>query len=207
MGLNKDEGRKKFLSIAEGKLVLRHQNPVEGVTETRFSEKLNRDVYEEKFTSLTAHIKNIQSKDAPFGKVWEVTMVDEEGEEYIISWPYSSRYTNNFFRALPNVDLSLPIKFAAWSMKDKKDASKTVIGLSLSQGGNKVPFMWDKDNPGELPEMVKKKVKGKEMWDDSDQLQFFEDMLKNEIIPQLNGNIKAVAAEVEEEESADDLPF
>jgi hypothetical protein len=185
MGLNKDTGRKNFLTIGNGKIVLQHQNPIEGVTTQRVN-KNGKTVHEEIFTSITAMISNIQSKDTTFGKVWEIELTDN-GETYVLSFNYSSRYTNNFFRALPNVDLSQPVKIAPWSMADKKDSSKTVIGLSISQDGQKVPFKWDKDNPGELPEMQQIKRKGKLEWDDTKQLEFFEAMLQLEILPQLKG--------------------
>lgn len=186
MGLNKESGRKNFLTIGNGKIVLQHQNPIEGVTTQRVN-KNGKVVHEEVFTSITAMIQNIQSKDTTFGKVWEIELADN-GETYVLSFNYSSRYTNNFFRALPNIDLTQPVKIAPWSMADRKDASKTVIGLSISQSGQKVPFKWDKDNPGNLPEMEQIKRKGKLEWDDSKQLDFFENMLRNDILPQLKGS-------------------
>jgi hypothetical protein len=200
MGLNKETGRKNFLTISNGKIVLQHQNPIEGVTSERVN-KNGKTVHEEKFGSITAMITNIQSKDTTFGRVWEIELSDA-GETYLLSFNYSSRYTNNFFRALPNVDLSQPVKIAPWSMADKKDSSKTVIGMSISQDGQKVPFKWDKDNPGELPAMEQIKRKGKIEWDDTKQLEFFEAMVKNEILPQL----KNVAAEVGDEKE-EEAPF
>jgi hypothetical protein len=175
MGLEKSTGRKIFLSISQGNLVRQHENPTEGLTESRVN-KRGKQVHEEMFKSLTAKITDIRAKDAPFGRVWELELQDD-GETFIISWQYSSRYTNNFFRILPNIDLTQPIKFAPWSMKDKKDASKTVIGISIYQKDGKVPFAFDKDNPGDMPPLVEKKVKGQKVWDDTDQLEFFEKML------------------------------
>jgi hypothetical protein len=201
MGLNKDSGRKNFLTIGNGKIVLQHQNPIEGVTTQRVN-KNGKTVHEEIFTSVTAMIANIQSKDTTFGKVWEIELTDNS-ETYVLSFNYSSRYTNNFFRALPNIDLSQPVKIAPWTMADKKDSSKTVIGLSISQNGNKVPFKWDKDNPGNLPEMEQIKRKGKLEWDDSKQLEFFEDMLKKEILPQL----KSVPAGASDDDDNEPAPF
>src|SRR4051812_4536961 len=113
MGLNKDSGRKNFLTIGNGKIVLQHQNPIEGVTTQRVN-KNGKTVHEEIFTSVTAMIANIQSKDTTFGKVWEIELTDNS-ETYVLSFNYSSRYTNNFFRALPNIDLSQPVKIAPWT--------------------------------------------------------------------------------------------
>jgi hypothetical protein len=109
--------------------------------------------------------------------VWEVTVTDGE-ETFILSWNYSSRYTNHFFRALPNIDIAQEVKINPWSMRDKNDPSKTAIGLSMYQGGNKVEFYYTKDEPRDMPDLVQTKVKGKVQWDDSDQLEFFEVMAK-----------------------------
>jgi hypothetical protein len=177
MGLQKETGRKNFLSISNGKLVLQHQNPIEGVTVER-ENKNGKVVHEEFFSSIEAYITSIQSKETTFGKVWEIELKDGE-DAYTLSFNYSSRYANNFFRALPNVNLAAIVKIAPWSMKDKKDATKTVIGLSLYQFGDKVPFAYTRDQPGDMPEMKKVKRKGKEEWDDSDQLEFFENMVKD----------------------------
>jgi hypothetical protein len=200
MGLDKSTGRKNFLTISNGRLVLQHQNPIEGVTIERVN-KNGKTVHEEMFTSITAMIANIQSKDTTFGKVWEVELKDN-GETYLLSFNYSSRYTNNFFRTLPNIDLSQPVKIAPWSMADKKDSSKTVIGMSISQGGVRIPYKWDKETPGDLPEMKQIKRKGKTEWDDTDQLEFFEQMLKDEILPQLKGDLPDWVTSGSKEEEA-----
>lgn len=182
MGLEKSSGRKIFLSIAAGSLVRQHENPIPDVTVSRINKK-GKEVHEESFKSLSAVITGIKAKDAPFGRVWELELQDGD-DTFVISWQYSSRYTNNFFRLLPNIDLTQPIKFSPWSMKDKNDATKTVIGISIYQKDGKVPFAFDKDNPGDLPQLSKKKVKGKEVWDDTDQLEYFEKMAE-EIQPKL----------------------
>ena len=191
MGLNKNEGRKIFLNISDGKIVRTHQNPVEGVTLTR-TNKNGKVVHEEKFSSITGLITDIKSKETPFGMVWEITMQDGD-EEFILSWNYSSRYTNHFFRALPNVDLTLPLTLNPWAMKDKTDPSKTAIGLSIYQGvagqdkKQKAEFAYTKEQPGDMPELEQHKVKGKIQWDDSAQLEFFETQVRGKYIPAIKG--------------------
>lgn len=208
MGFNQSQGRRHFATISDGKLVLNHQNPIEGVTETRIN-KNGKQVHEQFFKSYTGMIKNITSKETSFGFVWELTLTDE-GEEVVISWNYSSRYTNNFFRVLPNIMLDLPITFAPWSMKDKNDPTKKVIGLSVYQDINgknqKVPFKWDRDNPGDMPDLKKteKKKAGKPIveWDDSDQLDFFQKYLTENVLPIIAGRSIAAPSPV-----SDEAPF
>lgn len=206
MGLEKSSGRKIFLSISGGNLVRQHENPIEGVTVSRVN-KNGKEIHEEHFKSLTATINSIRSKEAPFGKVWELELHDN-GDIYVISWQYSSRYTNNFFRLLPNINLSQPVKFAPWSMKDKHDPSKTVIGISIYQNDTKVPFAFDKDNPGDLPQLVKRKLKGVDVWDDTDQLEYFEKMVREIHIKPVGSYSKPAVNQPDPiTDILDDLPF
>lgn len=211
MGLNKDEGRRIFLTISDGKLAQQHQNPTEGVTVTRVN-KNGKTIHEEFHKSLTGKIKNIKSKDTPFGMVWELTMTDE-GQDYVISWQYSSRYTNNFFRALPNVSLGKELKFSPWMMKDKQDPTKKVVGITLYQDGwekDKVPFKYNKGDGGDMPDMVQRKKAGKLTWDDSDQLEFFEAMATkvNEQLGSMPAApLAASSDEVEAVPQEDEAPF
>ena len=119
MGLEKNEGRKIFLNVSDGKIVRQHKDPIDGETITR-TNKNGREVHEQFFKAITGMITNIASKKSPFGMVWEITLVDD-GEEFVLSFNYSSRYTNHVFRALPNVDLNIPVSINPWSMKDKTD--------------------------------------------------------------------------------------
>lgn len=176
MGLEKQEGRKIFLNISDGKIVRQHQNPIEGTTVTR-TNKNSKVVHEEFFKAVTGIITDIKSKETPFGMVWEISVQDGD-EDFVVSFNYSSRYTNHFFRALPNADLSQPLSIHPWSMKDKKDPSKQAIGLSLYQNKEKLEFAYTKEEPGDMPDLKQTKVKGKIQWDDSDQLEFFEKLVK-----------------------------
>lgn len=184
MGFNTETpSKRKFATISDGRIVINHLNAIEGLTTERVN-KNGKVVHEQFFKSFTGRIDDIIAKDTTFGRVWELTMKDGE-EEVVISWNYSSRYTNNFFRALPNVDFSKDVTLQPWSMVDKQDATKKVIGLSLYQSGQKVPFKWTREEPGEMPELKQTKRKGKVEWDDSDQLEFFENYLKTVILDKM----------------------
>ena len=58
----------------------------------------------------------------------------------------------------------------------------------------------DKENPGQMPNLKKIKIKGVEQWDDSDMMEFLEAYVKEHITPQLGG---AVSNAQEDE----DVPF
>jgi hypothetical protein len=162
-----------YLSVADGNLVRQHKQATERTTE-RLT-KTGKLVFEERFKDLTAKLENINTRTNEYGTQWQLEFSDGDAT-YIVSLPYSSRYSSSFLKALPNVDVSKELRFMPWAMKDKNDATKTITGVTLYQDGEKIAPAYTKENPNGLPQMVKIKVKGKEQWDDSDMMQFLEQM-------------------------------
>lgn len=165
-----------YLSVADGNLVRQHKQANE-----RTSERLTKTgklVFEERFKDLTAKLDGIATRENDYGKQWQLKFQDQ-GDFYIVSLPYSSRYASSFLKALPNLDLSKEVRFMPWAMKDKNDATKTITGITLYQDGEKIAPYYTKEDPKGLPQMVKIKVKGKEQWDDSDMMSFLENMALN----------------------------
>jgi hypothetical protein len=165
-----------YLSVADGNLVRQHKQANE-----RTSERLTKTgklVFEERFKDLTAKLDGIDTRENDYGKQWQLKFQDQ-GDFYIVSLPYSSRYASSFLKALPNLDLSKEVRFMPWAMKDKNDATKTITGITLYQDGEKIAPYYTKEESKGLPQMVKIKVKGKEQWDDSDMMSFLENMALN----------------------------
>lgn len=165
-----------YLSVADGNLVRQHKQANERTTE-RLT-KTGKLVFEERFKDLTAKLDGITTRENDYGKQWQLKFQDQ-GDYYVISLPYSSRYASSFLKVLPNIDLSKEIRFMPWAMKDKMDATKTITGITLYQNGEKIAPYYTKEDPKGLPQMVKIKVKGKEQWDDSDMMTFLEEMALN----------------------------
>jgi len=165
-----------YLNVADGNLVRQHKQPNE-----RTSERLTKTgklVFEERFKDLTAKLDGIATRENDYGKQWQIKFQDQ-GDFYIVSLPYSSRYASSFLKVLPNIDLSKEIRFMPWAMKDKNDPTKTITGITMYQDGEKLASYYTKEDPKGLPQMVKIKVKGKEQWDDSDMMSYLEDMALN----------------------------
>jgi hypothetical protein len=162
-----------YLSVADGNLVRQHKTAnhftVERITKT------GKQVFEEFFKDLTGVITSISTRENDYGKQWQVTFKDGE-DTYIVSLGYSSRYAASFLKALPNLNLMASVRFMPWAMKDKNDPTKTITGVTLYQGDNKIAPYYTKENPNGLPQMQKIKVKGKEQWDDSEMMAFLEEM-------------------------------
>lgn len=165
-----------YLSVSDGNLVRQHKQ-ANAQTTGRLT-KTGKLVYEERFKDLTAKLDGITTRENDYGKQWQIRFQDQ-GDYYVISLPYSSRYASSFLKALPNIDLAKELRFMPWAMKDKMDATKTITGITLYQNGEKIAPYYTKEDPKGLPQMVKIKVKGKEQWDDSDMMSYLENMALN----------------------------
>lgn len=190
-----------FLNIADGKIIRRFPSKTKDSEERTIKKGPNagKVVHEEHYSFVEGMITDIQTKDSEYGKSWLVT-IEDNGEKFVLQMDYSGGYSSAFLKALPNVDLSSKVKLSP-KMTQEGDKKKTT--LFINQHGKAAKHAFTKDNPNGLPEMVQKKVKGKMQWDDSEMMEFFENMVNKEILPQLK-SYKAVAAEVEDTE---DAPF
>ena len=59
--------------------------------------------------------------------------------------------------------------------------------LILYQDGKSLKHAYTKDAPNGLPQMTQVMVKGTQVWDDTDQMIFLEEMVKKDIVPKLSG--------------------
>ena len=193
MGLNQSQSKGVFLTITNGKLVRQYPTPTEKSV-ARIN-KMGREVHEEFYDSLSGYITDVKTRESEYGKSWVIVVKDEQ-TFYNLECGFSSGYAMSFLKALPNAKLQ---ELVTLSPKLIIDGDKKQSVLFISQNGNGMKHYWTKANPGELPDLKKIKVKGKDTWDDSERLEFLEEYVKNTILPK----IKPVLQDVSEE----DTPF
>ena len=170
-----------YLSITDGKLSRRVKEPT--ATSKERTTKENKVVHEEFFQAWKGRITNITTKENDYGKQWLVTIEDEDGEA-ILQMPYSSGYSAAFLKTLPNVNFKEEVVIVP-KLTVEGDKKKTT--LFINQNGSALKWYYTKDNPQGLPELKQIKVKGKVTWDDSDIMEFLENMVNTKILPKLSG--------------------
>ena len=181
MGLGNSEARAAFITIGNGKMCRQVQEP--SATPIERVNKNGKTVHEEFYDSLTGRIVSIEAKDdGDFGKKWEVLLEDRAGERFKLKMSYISGYSGAFLKTLPNVDLSKEVTLIP-NLKEEDGKKKTT--MFVKQDGRALKHFYNRDNRHGLPEMVQVKVKGKMTWDDSDQMEFLENMVMTEIVPKL----------------------
>ena len=136
---------------------------------------------------MLVSIKKEKSND--FGWRWKITIVDEE-EACTIELPYSSGYAKALLFAIEGANLSVPIKFVP-KMTTKDGKNKHYLNLYQAPYNESLKWNYTKDSPNGIPQMKQIKVKGVDVWDDSEQLEFLEKMLESKIIPNLKSQGEA----------------
>jgi hypothetical protein len=184
MGLNNNQSSGVFLQVSRGKLV--RQFPQKTEKSVMRVNKNGKTVHEEFYDSLTARLTDIKVKESDFGKFW--TLVFNDGSmNYFIDLNFSGGYAISFLKALPNADVTKDMTIVP---KYTEEGDKKSSVIFINQNGKGLKHFWTKDNPGELPPMVKIKVKGKEAWDDSDRLEYLLKYVNEVILPKVGGSIE-----------------
>ena len=174
MGLNNfTSGNTTFLSITNGKLVRQVKQPTEKSVER--VNKVGRTVFEEFYDNMDGIITAIDTKESEYGKFWVISL-KSGSENYKLEMGFSGGYAMSFLKALPNVNLSQVVTLTP---RLNIDGDKKQSVLFISQNGKALKHYWNKDNPGDLPPLDKIKVKGKDVYDDSRRLEFFENYVKS----------------------------
>lgn len=189
-----------FYSIFNGKICRQFSAPTEASVER--TNKNGKVVHEEYYDYITGRITDITVKDPPadradYGRQWVIKLEDEGGTS-VLQMNYSSGYSAAFLKILPNVDFSHEVKIVPKQTVGEGDKKKS--SLFIMQHGAALKHAFTKENPGDLPQLTQKKVKGKMTWDDSEMMEYLENMVKNEIVPK----IKSVPVEAPGETPAEE---
>lgn len=207
-----NQSNKIYLSISDGKVVRRAVEGASGA-ESR-TKKDGTIVWEQRFSFISGILKSIGTKTNSFNgqdmKDW-VFEIEDGSEAYTLQIMYDSRYAVSLLNALcnPVVDFSKSITISPW-MKVISDKKKTACYLKQGNGqDNSIEWFFTKDVPNGLPPLVPVKIKGKDTWDNFDQMQFLEKYIEDNIKPKLvksepADNSPAFVGDAPED---DDLPF
>ena len=181
-----------YLSIQSGKIA--HRQSEATATSKQRTLESGKVIHEELYDSLEGVITNITFRDGDYGQQLIVT-IDNDGDVANLQMPLSSNVSGCFLKVLPNVNPTQVVKLTP-KMEEKDGKRKT--SLFINQNGQAVKWYWTKDNPGKLPPLQKVKIKGKETWDDSDQIDFLKSYVNDEFLPKL-GKLSSTPVEADEE--------
>jgi hypothetical protein len=114
--------------------------------------------------------------------------IESDGEKYRFSMPFEGSTTSTFLGFLKNVNLKEPLALKPTSEKivNASGEERERQTILIQQDGTFMKQFYTKDNPNGLPPMKQVKINGKMIWDKTDMIDFFKDVIKNELRPSLN---------------------
>ena len=92
------------------------------------------------YPGITGFIKAIEIKKGSFGKEVNITMRDENEQEYIVQLMATNKNTGvKFLSALPNIDLEKEVTIKPYDdFISKKDGKNVMGGMNILQDGEKI---------------------------------------------------------------------
>jgi hypothetical protein len=174
--------------------------------------------HENPYDQLEGQVVNLSYKDENFNgqdvKKFQILVFDGD-DKYMLSFPVESPAYSSFISFAKNVDLSEPITLHCLGkeVEDKSGKKGIRTSILISQNEKFAKAFYTKDHKNGLPDFKKLKISGKEVWDKTDYLDFLENVVENELKPQLPGFKNDAKVIFKEEESPkeleyiDDLPF
>ena len=191
MGLNESKHQSKtYLNIVGGKLARRYKehHEVNGKTVTIDREIKDRSTGEVTKVVIERHYQDIDGliigasidTKGDFGSRLVLELMDgDTSEQFIIQIPLESSYGRAIMMRVPNVDTEKLATIRPYSFEEK-DSGKTQTGVVIYQKDcdwedDKVPYKWNKENPGNMPQWEFTEVAGKKKWNSDKQTNFLCD--------------------------------
>ena len=180
MGLENREGG-HWITIYDGKFTQRVADGTAGATQR--VNKLGKAVWEKYYDSFVGKLVNIRTQDSPYGKQWVFDFKDV-GDVYHLTLGYANGFASTFLKILPNVDVTKEIKV---STNTKEVDGKKKSSLFISQNGVSLKHAYTKETQNGIPQWEQLVVKGVQVWDNTKELEFLENMVRTTILPKLEG--------------------
>lgn len=189
-----------YISLADGQVVRSFRTQEEDPQAVPRTTKTNNVVYERRYRAFDGIVTGLVIGSSDFGgkyiekAQWKMTL-NVDGETFVMTMPYNSSYAKRLINSLASIsDFSKPLRISPWKVESKEKAGKFYQGVTLYTApygpDDKVELKYPREA---VPEMVKKRVKGEDVWDDEDQMLFFERVVSEEILPRLAASRSDVA--------------
>ena len=168
-----------FMSVVDGKFERRLKEPTENSTWR--TTKDGRSICVKQHNGISGKITGLLKKTHDHqGQVFtSLNITVDDGEnKFVVSLPYDSGLTRTFFQSMENIDYNKDVVLTA--SKSKNEEGKEITNLFISQDKKNVERKytkkWQEANPGvpSSPQWKKMMYKGKEVWDNTDEVLFFE---------------------------------
>lgn len=187
--IEKSSGNNAYLYLYKGVITQKVKPGTEGASQRE--NKRGDVVFEKQYGGIAGYLTDIKRKESEFDGIkqfsWQFVISYSEGDEkknFILEMPETSRVCDQIMKRLPNVDFAREIELRTGEGTDK-ETGKPFQWAAIEQGGVKIAPAFTKDDPKGMPPLQQAKIRGQVVWDNSDQLAFFEKMINEEILPKI----------------------
>lgn len=206
--------KRAYYTMSGGAVVRQFKEPT--ANSKQRTNKNGKIVNEEFYDYISGVIVGITTKDSEFGRHWIITLRDGN-DDFILQLPYSSGYSNAFLKMLPNMNIQKKVTLIP--KQTIEEGGKKKATMFATQAGQPIKWFYTRENPNGLPELKGKPgkgaQKGKTIWDDSDIMEFLENMVAEDIVPKLpkiassdeDTEVDEGAAAASTDEPEEKLPF
>lgn len=212
---------KNFYSISNGKICKSYggNQPENVPTAKSRVNKNGNTVWEEHFDFIKGKIVDAKlHSHEEFGEF--IILTFDDGQDVAnLQFKFDSAYGRSFLFKLSNIDVSAIITITPYSFTDKEGRQR--LGVTILDPIEKVQNMYSKENPHGLPPMKKVTFKGKESWDNTEQIEFLkkefdvfcEKINQNKTVSQtenivdVEDTFERIDTSNNQDENPDDLPF
>lgn len=161
-----------YLTInADGKFAQKVDPSTPGA-KSRVNTENGKTYHELFFDELEGFIENVKFEDSQYGMRCKVFFIDGE-QKAILTMGYSSMYLIPFLKMFPSIDVTKKVKLSP-SVKEEDGKKKSSLFMKQDIDGTDqiVPYAYKADNKNGMPDRVLIKVKGKDTWDYTPQIEF-----------------------------------
>jgi hypothetical protein len=157
MGLGQDRPSRIYINISHGKLRQRSNSndPEAKPRVIKDDDGSQRTVYERIYQDITGMIEKIEIKDTDYGQQYQILISDAEAKYSVCIGVGGT--ANKLLNKLGNIDPMRPVRIVPlYFEKDKK--SQFLVeqeSVVLGDKWDKIPGMFTKDNPGNMPKTTK----------------------------------------------------
>lgn len=166
-----------YYSMLNGKISRTFKEKPSDVETVTRTNKSGNVVYDQHFDNLQeVMMTGVRMKTDDYGEWLEIKFNSDTYGASIFTIGITSGYYRSFMERLPNIDLNYPVTINAWELTTDKGSIKR--GLWFSQNNHKVEKYYTKETPNGLPQSKVVVVNKKNVYDWTDQLNFYEEVLK-----------------------------
>lgn len=179
MGITyKSESDTKYVSTLSGEMKIPAKPGEPGAIER--VNKLGKTVHERFIKEIYGYLIGINKHESEeYEPSWIIKLKDPEDDSITqLTIPYSGRLSFGFLGRLPNIDKTKVVVIATGNYNGKP-------WLTVHQDGKKLDYYWTREEPGHLPNLVKGTYKGKEVYDDTDRMNYLEKYVTTKVVPAL----------------------